>query len=101
MSVWQRFPQTLIFDLKWQNMKSLWRHSLPTYHRCEFLSGQHDKFLTSRASSIDPHYQVVPWDLPTRERREGQPLLQDAQACELFFKQCPESGLFRGQFCVF
>ena len=35
MRVWQRFPQTLIFDLKWQNMTSLWRHSRPTYHRCE------------------------------------------------------------------
>ena len=35
MSVWQRFPQTLLFYLKWQNMTSLWRYSLPTYHRCE------------------------------------------------------------------
>ena len=35
LSVWQRFPQALIFDLKWQNMTSLWRHSRPTYHRCE------------------------------------------------------------------
>ena len=35
LSVWQRFPQTLIFDLKWQNMTTLWRHSRPTYHRCE------------------------------------------------------------------
>ena len=35
MSVWQRFSQTLIFDLKWQNMTSLWRHSRPNFHGCE------------------------------------------------------------------
>ena len=35
LSVWLRFPQTIIFYLKWQNMTSLWRHSWPTYHSCE------------------------------------------------------------------
>ena len=51
LSVWQRFPQTLIFDLKWQNMTSLWRHSRPTYHRCEI-------FLWS--TCVELMYEEVP-----------------------------------------
>ena len=85
MSVLQRFPQTLIFYLKWQNMTSLWRRSRPIYNRCEIvLWSRCAELIMKGVLKVSQLYSFpflsyarkrtgVPFRLPSRARVNPQP----------------------------